>query len=185
LPLLRFLGVPDPLPGGLGLAGKARILDLVGGPDDKALRALGRQADVGVLVTLVVPRGGNGRGIRLLVRARATGTAGEIRVGPRAEPVRYDRSGTRVTDHRAPRIHGSEFVSVKVPPGPEPVELHTELPSSFGLRPGRSTELVVFAERQVAVESIAVVPLADELPPPPPEPWKRSDGRPLGLEESR
>jgi hypothetical protein len=38
---------------------------------------------------------------------------------------------------------------------------------------GRAVELVVFAESHVTVEGLAVVPLADELPPPPPEPWKK------------
>jgi hypothetical protein len=55
------------------------------------------------------------------------------------------------------------------------------LPPSLGARPRRSIELVLFADRNVEVEAIALVPLADELPPPPREPWvKVSDGAPVG-----
>jgi hypothetical protein len=49
------------------------------------------------------------------------------------------------------------------------------LPESLGAKPGRPLSLVVFSEEHVAVEAIAVVPLADELPPPAPKPWKPGD----------
>src|SRR6185369_10192593 len=41
VPLRRFLGVPDPLPGGLGLAVKAKIVEHVGGPKARDLAKLG------------------------------------------------------------------------------------------------------------------------------------------------
>ena len=52
------------------------------------------------------------------------------------------------------------------------------LPASMGARPGRAMRLVVFADHQVEVEALALVPLADELPPPAPKPW--TPGRDAG-----
>jgi hypothetical protein len=38
------------------------------------------------------------------------------------------------------------------------------------------SEFVVFANRPITIEGVALVPLADELPPPPPEPWTDAEG---------
>ncbi len=171
-PLVRFLGVPDPIPGGLGYAERAGVLELVGGPGSKDLRALQHQSDVGVLVHLVVPKTGNGTGVRVIVRARAAKTPGEVRVGRRLEPLQFDAKGNVVNQRQVPKIHDRDFVRLDVPATDSPVEVAATLPDSLGVRPGRAVELVVFAERHVTVEALAVVPLADELPPPPPEPWQ-------------
>jgi hypothetical protein len=54
----------------------------------------------------------------------------------------------------------------------QPVEVHAVVPAELGAKPGQAVQLVVFADHNVDVEAIALVPLADELPPPPPEPWR-------------
>jgi hypothetical protein len=178
-PLIRFLGVPDPIPGGVGAALHARILDLVGGPDDKTLRSLPIQSNVGALVRIVVPKSGNGSGVRVIVRARAEGRSGEVRVGKRQEPLQYDSKGSAINSRQVPKIHDREFVSLTVPPSGTPTEVSAVLPASMGALPGRSVELVLFAERQVTVEALVIIPLADELPPPPPQPWKpEAEGKP-------
>jgi hypothetical protein len=129
----------------------------------------------------VVPKTGNGTGVRVIVRARAQGRIGEVRVGRRLEPLQYDSRGSVLNSRQAPKIHDRDFVSLMVPEGPNPVEVSALLPPSMGAGPGRSFEAVVFAEQHVTVEAVVVVPLADELPPPPPQPWKAGgDGKPEG-----
>ena len=54
----------------------------------------------------------------------------------------------------------------------EPLELFATLPESFGARAALRASFLLYAERGIEVETLAVVPLADELPPPPPKPWK-------------
>jgi hypothetical protein len=46
-------------------------------------------------------------------------------------------------------------------------------------------ELVVYAEHGVEVDSMAIVPLADELPPPAPEPWSPDAGAGTKPDENR
>jgi hypothetical protein len=173
--LVRLLGVPDPLPGGLGFAARARILEHVGGPDDKGLRALARQSNVGVGLQLFVPKTGNGSGVRIIVRAHADGQNGEVRVGRRQKPLQFDRKGKVVDARKVPEIHDTDFVHLTVPAGESPSELFATLPTSLGAKPGRTVELVVFAEHQVTLEAVAAIPLSDELPPPAPEPWIPGD----------
>jgi HEAT repeat protein len=173
-PLVRFLGVPDPLPGGLGYAARARILEHVGGPDDKGLRSLVRHSDVGVGLNLFVPKTGNGSGVRVIVRARAEGRTGEVRVGRRRTPLQYDNKGKVLNNRKVPEIHDTDFVHLTIPPG-ETTEAYATLLPALEARPGRAVELVLFAEHHVTLEAIAVVPLADELPPPAPEPWTPTD----------
>ena len=72
-------------------------------------------------------------------------------------------------------MRDSDFLSIRVPGGDAIQEVSALAPSGLGLAPGRSVEVVVFAERQVTLEAIAAVPLADELPPPAPEPWRSAD----------
>jgi hypothetical protein len=50
VPLRRFLGVPDPLPGGVALAVRAKILEHVGGPKGRDLEKLRQKADLGQAV---------------------------------------------------------------------------------------------------------------------------------------
>jgi hypothetical protein len=72
--------VPDPLPNGVGVALRARVLEHVGGPSAKDLARLEKNAELGQVITVVVPPGGNGKGLRVIVRGRANGAAGEVLV---------------------------------------------------------------------------------------------------------
>ncbi len=175
-PLVRFLGVPDPLPGGVGYAVKAGVLAQVGGPDSKTLARLVTQSNVGVRVSVVVPRAVAGsEGVRVLVRARADGEGGQVRIGRSQEPLSFDSKGNATKQREAPRIHEHDYVALAVPAG-GPVEVSAPLPPLLGARAGRPFEFVLFAERSVHVEAVAIVPLAPELPPPAPEPWKPGEG---------
>lgn len=171
-PLVRFLGVPDPLPGGVGLATRAKILEHVGGPSERARRRLVRESDLGVALTLVVPRGGNGRGVRALVRGRSRQAAGTVYLGARLDLLKYNAKGEPIKVRNLPRIDPKRELRLRLPVTDEAVEVHAPLPPALGARPGRAVQLVVFADRHVELEAVALVPLADELPPPPPKPWK-------------
>jgi hypothetical protein len=153
-PLVRFLGTPDPLPNGLDLALRAGILSRVGGPDAEQLRQL-RAPGEAVALQVVVPPGGNGRGRRLLVRTRLRdGHIGQIRVA----------------------IEQRHVLTLGVTE-PGPTEQVTTLPPELGAGPA-VLRLSVMPSHEVAVDAIAVVPLSDELPPPPPEPWRTPDKEP-------
>ena len=183
LPLTRFLGVPDPLPDGVGYAIRAGILEHIGGPDNKGLRALTRDAGVGVQVVLTVPRGGNGRGLRVIVRARnESNRAAAVYVGARGDPVQFDSEGKLKNTRKVPRIDPKRSVSLRIPPTKQVVEAYAQLPAGVGRVGEYGLRLVVFAERDVVVEGLAVVPLADELPPPPPQPWHARAGSDSGAE---
>jgi glucan phosphoethanolaminetransferase (alkaline phosphatase superfamily) len=170
-PLVRFLGTPDPLPDGLGLALEAGILQHVGGPEPAFLRRLRTEAGLGATVRLVVPRGGHGAGLRLLVRARSAGRPGEVRVGRPAKPVMNSSKSARKRPRNVPRIHDERQVGVRVPASGVFVERHVPVPDALELRPGLSVDLVAYAEQHVELDALAIVPLEDELPPPAPEPW--------------
>ncbi|HEX3774569.1 MAG TPA: sulfatase-like hydrolase/transferase [Polyangiaceae bacterium] len=172
-PLVRFMGVPDPLPNGLEAAAKAKILEHVGGPDGRELARMREQAGLGVAVTLTIPPGGNGRGVRAFVRARAAGPApGEVLIAAGAPDW-----GEK---HRAslPTLDAAHALRLQIPPGPDPVVVYGELPKSVGARPGLRARFVVFADSTVQLDLLALVPLANELPPPAPKPWQASDGQP-------
>jgi arylsulfatase A-like enzyme len=171
--LVRFLGVPDPLPGGLALARRGELLDKIGGPEKGDLRRLERESMLGVGLMLTVPPGGNGRGVRALVRARAAGpNPGEVLFGvpTEAEPTRVREGQPRV--RKLPQIDPGRSLHLSIPAGVEAVEVYGTLPESAGARPGQRSRFAMFADRSVTVEAVALVPLADELAPPPPEPWK-------------
>ena len=171
MPLIRFLGVPDPLEGGVGMAQAAGILEHVGGPTRKMLREISANADVGAPFRVVIPHGGNRSGIRVLVRARAT-RDGEVRIGRRLDPFVYNLKEEHRTSRRVPVIDPDRMVRLQVPASEVPTEVWAKAPDAMGLGPGTSVDLVLVADRAVSVEAAALVPLADELPPPAPEPWQ-------------
>ncbi|HEY2405477.1 MAG TPA: sulfatase-like hydrolase/transferase [Polyangiaceae bacterium] len=174
-PLTRFLGVPDPLPGGLEAATRAKILLRVGGPEGDDLARLRKQSALGVALMLTIPLGGNGHGVRALVRARASGpAAGQILIG--ALPPGNEHS------HALPVVDEAHALRLEVPPSAEPRLVFGNLPASLGARPGLRGRFVVFADRSVTLDALALVPLADELPPPPPKPWQASGGDAAGNE---
>lgn len=174
--LRRFLGVPDPLPGGLGLALKAKILEHVGGPKSRELAKLDQHADLGQAIEVVVPPGGNGRGIRAIVRATSSGAVpGEVVVSSGTHLIRFDRDGTPKRQHGVPALDEHRLVRLAIPPSDKPIEVAATVPPEVGLKPGTSAEVVVYASTGVTLSAIAFLPLADELPPPAPEPWKPGD----------
>ncbi len=170
--LVRFLGTPDPLPGGLAIALDAKVLELVGGPREKDRARLRRFVTSGVAVGLVVPKGGNGTGLRVLCRARATdGREGELRVGLRLgpPPMKLDRNSLVPT--AAPELDPAKTSTLPIPAGEAPSEAFATLPKAVQVKPGAYGDFVFYATQNVEVIGCAVVPLSDELPPPPPEPW--------------
>ena len=172
-PLVRFLGVPDPLLSGLQAAERAKILQHIGGPEGQDLGRLRKQSGLGVSITLTIPAGGNGRGVRALVRARAAGPApGEVLIATGAPD--WGTTGKRKPS--LPNLDASQALRLSIPPGPEPVVVFGELPKSSGARPGLRARFVIFADSTVQLDALALVPLADELPPPPPKPWQPGDG---------
>src|SRR5690606_10511581 len=175
-PLVKFLGVPDPLPGGLGYALEAGILESIGGPNKRALKRLQRESDLGAAISVIVPRGGNGSGVRLLARQRTKGDQpGTLYLGTRENLFRYNRKGEAILIKDIPRLDAQKSARLEVPPTREFVELHTELPHELGAKPGRGFYGVVFADHNVEIEAVALVPLADELPPPAPQPWRSKE----------
>ncbi len=176
-PLVRWLGVPDPLPGGLGYAEQAGILENIGGPDKGDLARLRKQSGAGVAVTLIVPRGGNGQGVRALVRARAPIGAGQIHIGAPGNLLRYDSKGELIKSRDLPRIDASRVLDIALPQSKDLVEVHATLPASLGAKAGHAIRVVVYADHAVELDAVALVPLSDEMPPPAPKPWKPSGGR--------
>jgi HEAT repeat protein len=173
LPLVRFLGVPDPLEDGVRAALESGILHHVGGPKASDLRRLNQQSAIGVAIPVVVPSGGNGKGTRVILRARARGKeAAEVIFGSASHLVRYDRNGELKKQRGLPALDNEQSVRVKVPAGEQASEIAVTLPASWGVRPGLSTSFIVYGGRDAEIEGFVVVPLADELPPPAPEPWK-------------
>lgn len=178
-PLVRFMGVPDPLPNALKAAERAKILLYVGGPPDREMPRVRARSELGARVVLVVPKGGKGQGVRALVRAGcpAAAGAGEVLLGSAAHLLRYDRDGKVKRARGLPELDMQRTLRMKVECTGEPSELFATLPETIGARPGASVELIVFASREVTIEALALVPLADELPPPAPKPWKPDDSK--------
>lgn len=164
VPLRRWLGVGEPLADGLAIAQAAGVLDQVGGPSTTDLRRLNQNANLGQLIAIVVPKTGNGTGIRFLARVTNAGPeARTVRVGEPHGVFSFDSQGKLKTSRRIPELDQAKQLSLRVPPSSTPLELHAVVPPSLGLRPGKSSYVVVFAEHGVKVETVAFVPLQDEL----------------------
>jgi arylsulfatase A-like enzyme len=173
-PLVRLLGVPDPPPNAIEAALRAKVLKHVGGPDGRDLARLRELSDLGVRVRLFVPKGGNGSGVRALVRASCPQGAspGEVLLSSAAHLVRYDTRGELVRQRGIPELDPKRVLRLQIPCTGQPLERFARVPDDVGARSGVLTEFVVFANRAIKIEGLALVPLADELPPPPPEPWE-------------
>ncbi|HVY45037.1 MAG TPA: hypothetical protein VHB21_04120, partial [Minicystis sp.] len=127
-------------------------------------------------IGLVVPPGGNGKGLRVLCRAKTTdGAAGEVRVGLRAglAPAKSDRDSLVPKD--APALDAKTAVTLAIP-AKSVEEAFATLPETRRVKPGGYGEFVFYATQNVDLEACAVVPLADDLPPPPREPWQPPSG---------
>jgi hypothetical protein len=156
------------------LAERAKILEHIGGPTGRDFQRLKRDSNLGVKLTLTIPPGGNGTGVRLLVRAHNTGSAPGTLLFARADdvPVRSEHdAGVSLTLPKLPVIDERQALRLNVPPSAEPLELGATLPASFHAKAALRASFVLYAERGIDVQSLAVVPLSDELPPPPPKPW--------------
>jgi hypothetical protein len=176
-PLVRFLGTPDPLPEGLRIAEQGKVLEMVGGPRDRDRDRLRRFATSGVAIPLLVPSLSKadrdaGRPLRALCRARTTDRrAGEIRFGLRDGPPPSKSDRKSLVPSAAPALDPRRAAVLSVPAGDAPVEVFATLPATVAVRPGDVGDFVVYATQNVEVSACVVVPLADEIPPPPPEPW--------------
>ncbi len=170
-PLIRWLGVPDPMPGGVKVALDAKILDLVGGPREKDLRRLREFARSGVAAGVVVPPGGAGKGVRVICRARTTdGAAGEVRVGLRNGPAPAKSDHDSLVPKGVPEIDAKTSVTLEVAAG-DVQEPFATLPDAAKIKPGSYGDFIYYATQNVKLEACVVVPLADDLPPPPRQPW--------------
>lgn len=172
-PLLRFMGVPDPLPGAVGVALRSGILENVGGPDKANLKKLQSKSNFGTNIKLFIPRYGNGKGTRAIWRVTNPGASpAEIRLG--LPSTGYSHSSDKPSEVVGMMNEFSRglYVSVSVPAGVKDAELVSELPPNLGLRAGISTEVHVLSTTSVRIDGLAIVPLSDEIPPPPPEPWR-------------
>jgi hypothetical protein len=176
VPMRRWLGVPDPLEGGLALVTQAGILEHVGGPDSKDLKRLRENAELGELVRVIVPKTGNGTGLRLLVRAKNNAKeARKVWLGLPTGVFSYDSEGKLKRSRKIPEIHQNKRVSVVFGAATLGVdgavmasERHVVIPDTLGLEPGHASFVVVVAEHGLDVESLAVLPLQDEVAPPKP-----------------
>lgn len=165
--LVRFLGVPDPLTEGLSWAERGKILVSIGGPDTKDLERLRARAEGTARIQLVIPKGTAVRSdgaLRLWVRGRSRSTeAGGVRVGPLAHLTRDGQGGLIELD-------GPRSIAIELPPG-HLTERFVDVPGSWGFARGKLAVLGVERRPGLELSSLAVVPLADELPPPAKEPW--------------
>lgn len=176
-PLARFLGVPDPLEGGLALALDARVLALVGGPSELGLARLRQLGDSGVQIDVTVPYVAKqgARGTRLVALVRGPSGPSTLLVGLGTSR----RPGTKeeATLRRLPDITSGSALRLAIPAGPDPVQVAADVPASWGARPGQRVALDVFVDNRAQVLALALVPLRDELPPPLPEPWEKAKVR--------
>lgn len=173
-PLVSMLGLPDPLPNGVLYAKRAKMLKHVGGPAREAeLGRLRRFATSGVLVDFVVPELTKGAlgpppgSPRVRVICRATAPAGgEIRIGPRGDLPTSSEKKSVIPENR-PALDPSRTVTLRIPRGEGAAEVFAELPAKVKAAPGKQASLVFFATQGVEVEACVLVPLRQDLHPPP------------------
>ncbi len=170
-PLIRFLGVPDPLPNGLWVGSQSRALEYIGGPTRRDMDRLRAQSQLGAAVRVTIPNGGNGHGVRVLVRARAREGEGWVKVSSGKNIFSYNSKGKLVSSRNLPTLDNKTAVELPVPRAPEFAQIQGSLNADSGAVPGQSTVFIVVAAAGVELDSIAFVPLSDELPPPAPRPW--------------
>src|SRR6185503_15298198 len=163
-PLIRFLGTPDPLPDGLDMARRSGLLPLIGTTEDDLarLREAG-DAPASIKFKLLPPKGGGASaahvpgGYRLLARGASTdGKPGRLTFTACPTSGRPDDREPAAALEFPDGSAREPFFSL--PPRLAPAE--------------RDHCIAVARTANLTVEGIAIVPLADELPPPPPEPWE-------------
>ncbi len=109
--------------------------------------------------------------MRLLVRVTNQGNAPATLLFARGADGAVAPKREGLTLPKLPVIDEKQALRLSVPPSTEPLELAARLPDSFGAKAGLRASFLLYAERGVEVETLALVPLSDELPPPPPKPW--------------
>ncbi|HXS15984.1 MAG TPA: hypothetical protein VN764_02285, partial [Polyangiaceae bacterium] len=179
LPLRHFMGVPDPLVGGLQFALRAGVLDQVGGPKATELRRLRQLGESGVRVSVVVPpidgkQEPSDLGTRLIVLLRSRGPLpGQLLVQPGVA-----QWGKKSAFSKQPEINEAKAVTIHWPatavePGglTQFRELSVDLPPHFQAKAGHTLVLEVYAAGDLELSALAVVPKRAELPPPAPKPW--------------
>ena len=169
--LARFLGVPDPLDGGVRIALQAGITDALGGPGADALPRVRAAGLEGALLHVVIPKGGNGRGYRLILRAKSeSDEPSTVRFGaPLYGP------GRRVKGSSVPPIDPGGSVTLDVQPG-DWRETPLDLPEALRVAGGKPLEIVIVPGQHARVDAFVIVPRADEIPPPAPAPWRADAG---------
>lgn len=175
-PLIRFMGVPDAMPGALGIALRAGILEHVGGPNGRDLHRLQQKSNIGVTIKVYIPKYGNNKGIRVLLRVSNPGPSpGEVRIGTPRSSYRKSSTSSNQVSKNMNEFSSDHYIGVSVPAETKDLEVVVPVPAKMGLRPGLATEIRLLSTTSVRVEALAVVPLANEIPAPPPEPWNPGD----------
>lgn len=173
VPLRMFLGMPDPLEGGVQLASELGLLEHVGGPTKKALATLRSLADSGVRVDVTVAPVSKDEAkepVRLLVLAQSKGdTPGRVRV-ERARAAYAAPGDNRY--RKRPELHGEGGLEVEIPPSKEPLQI--DMGVLPGAKSGQQLSLNVLS-MDAQVFALVAVPLREELPLPPPEPVVSGD----------
>ena len=120
---------------------------------------------MGELVTLTVPRGDEeDPPLRLLVQAsNQWREASRVLVGKPYQVFSYNAEGKLQTPKKVPEIHPTQRVELRFEPGAESELQWATVPKSLGLAAGQSSHVVVFAERGIDLESLAILPLRPEL----------------------
>ncbi len=167
-PLVRFLGVPDPLPQGLELALRSGVATFVGGPRKRGLERLRRFVTTGVAVPFIVPEGGNGKGLRVLLLARSVdGSAGQIRFGLSVDPPTGPADRREPVPLRVPSLEPALTTTLNVAPAAGFQQLFADLPAAVNerVKPGEQADFVAYATQNVQLRLCVVVPLSDEILP--------------------
>lgn len=180
-PLTRFLGTPDPLPDGVDMARRSGLLSLIGTTDEDLarLRAAAEETPVPIQFKTATQARGTAHGTeppavlgyRLLSRGASTdGKPGRLTLTPCSSSGRPLRPAGYRGEASAHAGGSQELRAVLEFPDGQARELFLTLP--VALAPTLGGCIAVARTSNLGVEGIAVVPLADELPPPPPEPWE-------------
>jgi hypothetical protein len=161
-PLIRFMGTPDPLADGIDWARRSGLLPLMG-TTEADLEQLRAQPGVPVAVRFKLPPDPADEP-RYRIVARATTT---------------DEKPGRLTFTHCPPTAGAKegeaAAMIEFSPGPARdlfVDLPHELAPSGRAKSAREICVALSRASNLSVAGAAVVPLADDLPPPPPEPWE-------------
>jgi arylsulfatase A-like enzyme len=171
--IIRFLGVPDPMPNALELAEKGEFVEFIGGPNEKGQRAIHKLASRTIAMPIFVPkRKARGKGIRLVIRARSHRELGAvIKVGV---PVPVQFTG-KVEDLPPAELDPRTATDIAVPKSEQYHQYMITFPESLKIKAGHHFILAIHRGTDVEISSLAVVPLQSDFEPPKPKPGKSND----------